>query len=289
LQKEWGFLRKQKCCRNHPPASGYNLLLPPHSSEALLDTAPASLVVKPWFDQLRVVLVRSRNPLNIGAAARAMSNFGFQNLRLVNPWEPSYLGARSAVGASQVLLNAQVFGSVADAVADCSLVVGTSAVGERELQHPLRMLEQGAERMRQGLAAAPVALLFGSEKFGLSNEDLSHCHWLMRIPTRDEHISMNLGQAVAVCLYELARGDANSLQQSEPIPAGAAEIERITQVLFEALHTSGYVQPLGEAAAEEKLRRLLGRLNLEAGDAEVWLGMMRQILWKTKHPSHENG
>ncbi len=176
-----------------------------------------------------MVLVRSRNPLNIGAAARAMSNFGFQHLRLVTPWEPSYLGARSAVGASQVLLNAQVFGSVAEAVADCSLVVGTSAVGERELQHPLHALEQGAELMRQGLAAAPVALLFGSEKFGLSNEDLSHCHWLMRIPTRDEHISMNLGQAVAVCLYELARGPARPPRhRAGKRLANAAEIERIT-------------------------------------------------------------
>ncbi len=248
---------------------------------------PAPLLVRPWFDQLRIVLVRSRNPLNIGAAARAMSNFGFQHLRLVTPWEPSYLGARSAVGASQVLLSAQVFGSVAEAVADCSLVVGTSAVGERELQHPLHGLEQGAELMRQGLAAAPVALLFGSEKFGLSNEDLSHCHWLTRIPTRDQHDSMNLGQAVAICLYELVRGGANAQTASAQTLAEAAEIERITQVLFEALCLSGYVPSAGEAAAQEKVRRLLRRLNLEKGDAELWLGMMRQILWKTKHPEKE--
>jgi tRNA/rRNA methyltransferase len=230
------------------------------------------------------VLVRSRNPLNIGAAARAMSNFGFRHLRLVTPWEPSYMGARAAVGASQVLLDAEVFGSVAEAIADCSLVVGTSAVGERELQHPLRVLEQGAELMRKGLADSPVALLFGSEKFGLSNEDLSHCQWLMRIPTRDEHISMNLGQAVAVCLYELARGAATQPQASGPTLAGAAETERLTQVLLEALCISGYVPALGEAAAEEKIRRMLLRMSLEEGDAEVWLGMMRQILWKTKHP-----
>jgi TrmH family RNA methyltransferase len=248
---------------------------------------PAPLVVRPWFDRLRIVLVRSRNPLNIGAAARAMSNFGFQHLRLVTPWEPSYLGARSAVGASQVLLSAQVFGSVAEAVADCSLVVGTSAVGERELQHSLHGLEQGAELMRQGLAAAPVALLFGSEKFGLSNEDLSHCHWLTRIPTRDQHDSMNLGQAVAVCLYELVRGGANAPPASGQTLAEAAEIERITQVLLEALCISGYVPSAGEAAAQEKVRRLLRRLNLEKGDAELWLGMMRQILWKTKHPEKE--
>jgi tRNA/rRNA methyltransferase len=236
---------------------------------------------------LRVVLVRSRNPLNIGAAARAMSNFGFRNLRLVTPWEPSYLGARSAVGASEVLLNAEVFGSVAEAVADCSLVVGTSAIGERELHHPLHMLEQGAGLMREGLALAPVALLFGSEKFGLSNEDLSHCHWVTRIPTRDEHISMNLGQAVAICLYELARGGAYAVPASAQAPAGAAEIERISQILFEALCISGYVPPAGEAAAQEKVRRLLRRMNLEKSDAELWLGMVRQMLWKTKHPGKE--
>ncbi len=253
------------------------------SREGLLQTSVGSLVVKPWFDRLRIVLVRSRNPLNIGAGARAMSNFGFEHLRLVTPWEPSYLGARAAVGASQVLLNAQVFGSVAEAVADCGLVVGTSAVGERELHHEVHLLEQGAELMRQGLAERPVALLFGSEKFGLSNEDLSHCHWLMRIPTRDEHISMNLGQAVAVCVYELARGAAQVSEMSEQVSAGAAETERLTQVLFEALCSSGYVQEAGEAAALEKVRRMMLRLKLEKNDAEVWLGMMRQILWKTRH------
>lgn len=253
-------------------------------SEAHLETSPASLAVKPWFDQFRVVLVRTRNPLNIGAAARAMSNFGFRNLRLVTPWEPSYLGARSAVGASQVLLNAEVFDTVAAAVADCSLVVGTSAIGDRELQHPLHVLEQGAELMRENLVTAPVALLFGSEKFGLSNEDLSHCNWLMRIPTRDEHISMNLGQAVAICLYELARSAANPAARSEHLPAAASEVERVTQLLLDALCSSGYVAHQGEPAAEEKARRLLRRMNLDKNDAEVWLGMMRQILWKIKHP-----
>jgi tRNA/rRNA methyltransferase len=109
----------------------------------------------------------------------------------------------------------------------------------------------------------------------------------MRIPTRDEHISMNLGQAVAICLYELARGSATQQLSSEPIPAGSAEIERINQVLFEALCISGYVQSPGEAAANEKVRRLLLRLKLEKTDAEVWLGMMRQILWKAKHSNHE--
>jgi len=157
------------------------------------------------FDRLRVVLVRTRNPLNIGAAARVMSNFGFLRLRVVNPYEVAFREARSAVGASALLASAEEFKSMAEAVADCALVVGTTAAGRRELQQSLKRLEEGARLVRKQLASSRVALLFGSEKIGLSNEDLSHCHWLMRIPTREKHPSVNLGQAVAICLYELAR------------------------------------------------------------------------------------
>ena len=157
------------------------------------------------LDHLRVVLVRTRNPLNIGATARAMSNFGFQHLRVVNPYEVAFRQARSAVGASALLANAEVYGTVHEAVADCALVAGTTAVRNRELHHQVRPIEYGARLMLSQLASGPVALLFGSEKAGLSNADLSHCHWLVRIPTREENISMNLGQAVAVCLYELVR------------------------------------------------------------------------------------
>jgi tRNA/rRNA methyltransferase len=155
-------------------------------------------------DRLVVVLVAPRNPLNIGAAARAMSNFGFSRLRVVNPYEVAFREARSAVGASELLARAEEFSSVADAVADCALVVGTAGVTARQPQQPVRRLELAARLIRRALARGPVALLFGSEKFGLSNEDLSYCHWILHIPTRPEHESMNLGQAVAVCLYELA-------------------------------------------------------------------------------------
>src|SRR6202163_1014013 len=158
------------------------------------------------LDNLRVVLVATRNPLNIGAAARAMSNFGVRRLRVVNPYEPGFREARSAVGAAGLLAKAEEYDGVAEAVADCRLVFGTTAVGPRDLQHRLQGLVEGGRQIKRQLRSAPVALLFGSERYGLSNQELSHCHWLMRIPTRDEHGSMNLGQAVAVCLYELARG-----------------------------------------------------------------------------------
>src|SRR6202790_2227532 len=120
------------------------------------------------FDRLRVVLVATRNPLNLGAAARAMSNFGFSHLRVVNPYGVAFREARSAVGASHVLTGAEEYATVAEAVADCTLVVGTTAVGHRTLQHPLRRLEYGARLIRNRLDAGHVALLFGSEKFGLS-------------------------------------------------------------------------------------------------------------------------
>jgi TrmH family RNA methyltransferase len=230
---------------------------------------------------LRVVLVAPRNPLNIGAAARAMSNFGFTELRLVNPYEVAFREARSAVKAHAVLEQAREFGTVAEAVADCELVVGTTSLGPRALEHPLRRLEYGGKLIARKLATRPVALLFGSEKFGLSNEDMSHCHWLMRIPTREEHGSMNLGQAVAVCLYEMIRSPAAARTAPEPKRAAeAAQLERITQLLEEVLDRSGYVHARTEGSTRLKLRRLVRRMQWNAHDAEVWLGMLRQIKWK---------
>jgi TrmH family RNA methyltransferase len=233
------------------------------------------------FDHLHVVLVSPRNPLNIGAAARAMKNFGFSRLRVVNPYELAYREARSAVNAGSVLESAQEFRTVGDAVAGATLVVGTTSVGHRGLQHPVRRLEYGARLIRAHLSTGPVALLFGSEKFGLSNDDLSHCHWLMRIPTIDQGRSLNLGQAVAICLYELARDAEAAARVPEPVGAAeAGELERITQLLLDALARSGYVNPITAESTENKVRRLVRRLDMPARDAPVWLGMLRQILWK---------
>jgi TrmH family RNA methyltransferase len=233
-------------------------------------------------DNLRVVLVATRNPLNLGAAARAMSNFGFSHLRVVNPYELAFREARSAVGASELLASAEEYKSVAEAVADCVLVVGTTAARHHDPQHALRRLEAGARLIRRQLASGRVALLFGSEKVGLSNRDFSHCHWLLRIPTCEAHISMNLGQAVAVCLYELVR-NARGARSSEKLKrATAGETERLTAILLEALHASGYMKPGAATATEEKLRRLIRRLQLNPADAEVVLGMLRQIVWKLR-------
>lgn len=225
------------------------------------------------ISNLRIVLVAPRNPLNIGAAARAMTNFGFRHLRLVNPYDVAYQEARSAIHAQEILRSAQEFKTLAEAIADCTLVVGTTSLGHRELQHPLRAMEYGGRLIRKHLASAPAALLFGSEKFGLSNDDLSYCHWLVRIGTSG---SMNLGQAVAVCLYELTRKAAASKPEKRKA-AASADLDRLTARLTEVLRQSGYVHSEG---TEAKIRRLVRRLDLPAHDAEVWLGMLRQIQWK---------
>jgi TrmH family RNA methyltransferase len=228
-------------------------------------------------------MVRPRNPLNIGAAARAMSNFGARSLRVVNPYKLAFREARSAVGGSGVLKTAEEFDSVAEAVADCSLVIGTTAIGDRTITQPLKRLgAESAALVRARLTESQVALLFGSEKTGLSNDDFSHCHWLLNIPTHETNISMNLGQAVAVCLYELARSDKTE-PAAETVEFATAEmLEQITQGLLEALRISGYIKPGTDEMFEKKARQLIRQMNLEAYEAKLLLGMVRQIVWKLR-------
>lgn len=232
-------------------------------------------------DPLRIVLVSPRNPLNIGAAARAMSNFGVRKLRLVNPYDVAFKEARSAVKSHYILEEAELFAALPEAIADCRLVVGTTAGEGRDLHAPLYSLEAAASQIKTH--AKPVALLFGSEKFGLSNDDLSFCHSVLRIPTRPAHGSMNLGQAVAICLYELHRdGDASAFRFPAPAVAGEADYHRFTEGLKEILERSGYTQERTSESTELKLRRLVRRLIIPESDAKNWLGILRQILWKVR-------
>jgi len=261
------------------------------------------------LDRIHIVLVRARNPNNIGAAARAMHDFGLRHLRVVNDYPVPFESARSAVDASEVLADAVACANLAEAIADCTLVVGTTAVGERDLQHPLLPLPQAAPRILAELrhSADPtgrVALLFGSEKTGLSNEELSHCNWLLTVPMQQvagaRHLSMNLGQAVAVCLYELVREPpAATLPPSEsspaaeppaipvePIlpaqPASAGDLDRLTTLLVETLERSGYTRRHPANSDPMQLRRLVRRMSLDPGDAAVWTGVFRQLLFKLR-------
>jgi tRNA/rRNA methyltransferase len=243
-------------------------------------------VIDEFLDRIVVVLVRARNPNNIGSVARAMHDFGFRHLRVVSDYAPPLETARSAVDASVVLSETKTFNSVKEAVADCTLVVGTTAVGERALQHRLYSLAEAGGEIRSEIAhpGSRIAILFGSEKTGLSNEELSHCHWLLTIPMhRHEemrHPSMNLGQAVAVCLYELIRREDAPAGSGSREAAPAAEVERFIAILQEVLEASEYVRRHPSNCSEEQVRRLVLRMGLTAADVPVWMGILRQVLWK---------
>lgn len=220
-----------------------------------------------------------------------MYDFGFHDLRLVNEYPVPLERARSAIDASTVLETAREFPSVATAVADCTLVVGTTAVGLRRKEHPLHALAEAGPMLRAELAStdpkARVALLFGSEKTGLSNEELSHCHWLLTIPMHRtagmRHASMNLGQAAAVCLYELVRNSETEPLQ-EPIQGATAEdMERLTQLTIELMEASGYAQRHPANFDETLLRRLVLHMGLDRPHALAWTGILRQILWKLRN------
>lgn len=254
---------------------------------------PPRFSVKVWLSvvnssdplaNVRLVLVAPRNPLNIGAVARVMSNLGFSHLRVVNPYDIAFREAKSAVGAGHLLQRAEEFATVAEAVADCPLVVGTTAIGNRQPRHAVYSLVPAAAKIRKAIVKSPVALLFGSEKWGLSNDSLSYCHWLLHIPTRPEHRSMNLGHAVAVCLYELSRTTPRQapVRIAGAVPASSEALERLTLTLHELLDLSGYINPRARHKAEEKLRRLVRRLELNGSDAEVLLGMLHKVLWKLR-------
>lgn len=211
-----------------------------------------------------------------------MGNFGFSDLRVVQPYAPSFREARSAVGASELLAKAKQYDDLAGAIADCNLVVGTTSARERELQQSLRFLPDAAPLILKRFPSGRAALLFGSEKHGLSNHDLSHCHWLMRIPTSEGLPSMNLGQAVAICLYELVRTRSKLGRAPKDRSAKSSELERITLLLVDLLEASGYISSSSQAQAGQKVRRLIRRLAISPQDAETVLGMLRQIQWKLR-------
>jgi TrmH family RNA methyltransferase len=245
---------------------------------------------------LRVVLVSPRNPLNIGAVARAMVNFGFRELSLVAPFAEHWREARSAVGAPELLQNAKESATVADVVADCTLVLGTGTLTFRKPEQRVVRLPALApiwlDELNRG---GRVALLFGPEKHGLTREDLSWCHLLVEIPTDPEQPSMNLGQAVAVCLYELgARAFLPEGQSAaappenrvtiedpaaQPASAPSASLDLLAGVIEETMLASSYSPASMHAANRHDLRLLLRRLSPGIQDTRRILGLFRRILW----------
>ena len=235
---------------------------------------------------VEVVLVSPRNPLNIGAAARAMANFGVKRLTVVTPWDPSWREARSAIEAEELMVTAREAGSLAEAVAEATLVLGTGTSRYRKPEQEYFLLPDVRERVREERRrGGRVALVFGSEKHGLTREELSLCHALVEIPTDAGQPSMNLGQAVAVCLYEL-RGAGEAVAQVEARPAVAVgdpvvavgDLERLMELILEVAERVRYSPGNMRAVNREDLRLMLRRWEMSPGDVRRAMGLFRKAL-----------
>jgi TrmH family RNA methyltransferase len=244
-------------------------------------------------DRIHVVLVSPRNPLNIGAAARAMANFGLSQLSVVAPYAPHWREAKSAVGAPGILKSATVTNSLAEAVRNCTLVAGTGTLTYRKPEQRVVQLPDLPAQVRESLEhGGRFALVFGPEKHGLTRDDLSYCHVLVEIPTDPQQPSMNLGQAVAVCLYELvAHVHAEAQDAGEKrrpgvrsnVPARAAgseSLELLAEVVEQVMDAAHYSPASMRTANRHDVRLLLRRLAPTEKDVRRILGLFRRVFWQ---------
>jgi tRNA/rRNA methyltransferase len=235
----------------------------------------------------RVVLVRPQLAANIGAVARVMRNMGLSDLVLVSPeGDPNSPQAEAvATHGAEVLEHCRTVGSLVGAVADCVLVVGTSArTGGLVRRQSSAPPEEVVPRLVAAMPAGPVALVFGPESTGLDNDEVSRCHYLLHIPTNESFAALNLAQAVAITLYELRRTWLRHTVPAVPeAPAPFADQERMFEQLRSSLEQIGFL--FGERAEVlwHAVRHLLGRAGPTAMEVKLLLGLARQLRWYVEH------
>jgi TrmH family RNA methyltransferase len=227
---------------------------------------------------IRIVLVDTSHPGNIGASARAMKNMGLESLVLVRPQsQADPEAAARASGAADLLARARVAESVAAVIDDCGLVLGTTA---RARSARFRVLDarQGAGELVAAAAAQPAAVLFGGERNGLANEDLARCHALIRIPADPGYESLNLAQAVQIVCYEirLAMGGAPAGPPAEP-PASVREMAALEAHLDAVLARVGFLHDGNAGQLAPRIRRLLARAVPDAGEVRILRGLLAAI------------
>jgi TrmH family RNA methyltransferase len=227
---------------------------------------------------IRIVLVRPRGGANVGAVARAMKNMGLEDLALVRPAIVKQFWSKAmAVHAEDVLRRACRYDTLAGAVADCGLVVGTTCRGGlyRRAAEPPRA---AAPRILAAAGSNRVAVVFGPEDHGLNNADLKLCQQLVTIPTNPGYASLNLAQAVLVCAYEFLLAASENAATTQVL-ATAERVEFMFQRLQAALLSIGFLHRDNPDHIMFAFRRVLGRAQLEERDVKVWLGLARQIEW----------
>jgi len=246
---------------------------------------------------IRIVLVGTSHPGNIGSAARAMKTMGLESLWLVAPERfPAMEATVMAAGADDVLQQARVVPDVQAAVADCGLVVGTTARG-RHL--PWRIVEprEAALEIAAAAPASEVAILFGSERVGLRNEELQQCHTLLTIPTGTAYTSLNLAMAVQVVAYEVClalrdRGEERSRGEG-PVPlASAADMEKFYVHLEQVLEEIDFKDRTNSGHLMARLRRLFQRAVLDQNEMNILRGILTAVQGKRRragdpHPRKE--
>jgi TrmH family RNA methyltransferase len=243
---------------------------------------------------LRIVLVGTSHPGNIGSVARAMKTMGLEELYLVSPERfPAAEATAMASNATDVLARARVCSQLREAVDDCGLVVGTTA---RPRQMAWRVLEprEAAPEIRQAGATGEVALLFGSERAGLSNEEIEQCQLLVTIPTGSQYASLNLAMAVQVLAYELliaTRSVPATDDQKVPL-ATAAEMEKLFEQLEQVLAEIDFRDRTGSGHLMLRLRRLFNRAVLDQNEANILRGILTAVQGRRRRagaPRRETG
>lgn len=234
-------------------------------------------------DNIRIVLVNTTHPGNIGGVARAMKNMGLHRLYLVAPRDyPNEQADWRAASAADVLAAAVVVPTLHDAIGDCQFVVGTSA-RERRIPWPLLDARQCAARMAVASDREQVAVLFGREDRGLTNEELKLCNLHLNIPTAEAYSSLNLAMAVQIVAYELRMLSATDLPVSEDDQwdapfASQDNMERFYSHLEQALIEIEFLDPAAPRQLMSRLRRLYSRIRLD----EMELNILRGILTETQ-------
>lgn len=241
--------------------------------------------------QLAIVLVNTSHPGNIGAAARAMKNMGLNQLILVDPEDfPSGAATARAAWAVDVLENARVVSTLEEAVADCGLIIGTSA-RSRKLPWPMLEPEACAERVLYEHSTNKVALVFGREDSGLNNEELQLCHYHVQVPTSPECPSLNLSAAVMVLSYEIAKR-ARQDKAAARLPedhfwdqerATAEDNERFFTHLERVMIAIRFHDPDNPRQLMQRMRRLFGRIRIDVMEMNILRGILSNIEWHIKH------
>ena len=240
-----------------------------------------------YLDNIKIVLVETSHTGNMGSAARAMKTMGLTNLCLVNPViKPDSQSISLAAGASDIIKQAQIFSSLEAAVADCSLVIGTSA-RPRSLQWPnLTPKECGEKIIAEACRHAQVALVFGRERVGLTNDELQKCHFHVSIPANPDYSSLNLAMSVQVLSYEI-RMSLLSVQEAsikldeqdinEVHYPKDEDIERFYQHLEQTLLQTGFINPHHPGQIMGRLRRLFTRARIEQQELNILRGILTSI------------